>query len=192
MLPPPTPLRSQPNEPGDVHTSPARPSNPLRSIEPESRAHQPSPIQEPADDLTAWFLSAKRSLSSITLCSRAHDLVDAARSALQEASVVSSRCVFLRASLQDQLNIASQVNRMMHTTQDVARVEFEVCLRIYTPFETSLPCPYFEPEKKKRPRAVQIHPDSYGACRCNISVSGRGRSKAVGRMVQREVDIGMR
>ncbi|KAA8904403.1 autophagy-related protein 17 [Sphaerosporella brunnea] len=80
------------------------------------------------EDLTNWFLNAKRSLSSITLCTRAHQLVDNARQALQEASIVSARCVFLRTSLQDQLKIADQVNRMVHTTKDAARTEFEKTL----------------------------------------------------------------
>jgi hypothetical protein len=34
--------------------------------------------------------------------------------------------VFLRKSLQDQLKIANQVNRMVHVTKDAARAEFEV------------------------------------------------------------------
>jgi hypothetical protein len=92
------------------------------------RAATPQQLQQQTDaDLTNWFLNAKRSLSSITLCSRAHQLVDNARQALQEASIISSRCVFLRKSLQDQLKIANQVNRMVHVTKDAARAEFEVC-----------------------------------------------------------------
>jgi len=81
----------------------------------------------PRDSLTNWFLDAKRSLGSVSLCTRAHVLVDSARAALQEASIVSSRCVFLRAALQEQLTIADQINRMVHTAKDAAREEFEVC-----------------------------------------------------------------
>jgi autophagy-related protein 17 len=107
------------------------PPPPLRSDSPRiDNHHSPNPVEThvPPADLTTWFLNAKRSLSSITLCSRAHLLVDSARAALQEASVISSRCVFLRASLQDQLTIAGQINRIMHTTQKAAREEFEVCM----------------------------------------------------------------
>lgn len=77
-------------------------------------------------DLTTWFLNAKRSLSSVGLCARANSLVDSARVALQEATVISSRCVFLRNALQDQLVFAIQINRMMHSTRDASRTEFEV------------------------------------------------------------------
>lgn len=79
-------------------------------------------------DLTTWFLDAKRSLSSIGLCARAKTLVNSARVALQEATVISSRCVFLRNSLKDQLNVAIQINRMMHSTRDTSRAEFEKML----------------------------------------------------------------
>ncbi|KAF8251379.1 APG17-domain-containing protein [Wilcoxina mikolae CBS 423.85] len=107
------------------------PPPPPRSDSPHTdNLHSPNPVEThaPPADLTTWFLNAKRSLSSVALCSRAHVLVDSARAALQEASVISSRCVFLRASLQDQLTIAGQINRMIHTTQDAARVEFEKTL----------------------------------------------------------------
>lgn len=80
----------------------------------------------PPDSLTTWFLDAKRSLNSVSLCTRAHVLVDSARAALQEASIVASRCGFLRTALQEQLTIADQINRMVHTTKDGAREEFEV------------------------------------------------------------------
>ncbi|KAF8527819.1 autophagy-related protein 17 [Trichophaea hybrida] len=110
MSPPPPPPRSD-----SPHTDNLHPPNPAET-------------HAPPADLTTWFLNAKRSLSSVALCSRAHVLVDSARAALQEASVISSRCVFLRASLQDQLTIAGQINRMIHTTQDAARMEFEKTL----------------------------------------------------------------
>ncbi|KAI5843236.1 autophagy protein Apg17-domain-containing protein [Tricharina praecox] len=82
----------------------------------------------PPDSLTTWFLDAKRSLNSVSLCTRAHVLVDSARAALQEASIVASRCGFLRTALQEQLTIADQINRMVHTTKDGAREEFEKTL----------------------------------------------------------------
>lgn len=97
----------------------------------EMARHQSSSPQEA--DLTTWFLRAKRSLSSVALCTQAHDLVEGARTALHEASVISSRCVFLRASLADQLAVASQIHKMMHSTQEAARVEFEVCLPALLP-----------------------------------------------------------
>ncbi|KAH8153140.1 uncharacterized protein LAJ45_02727 [Morchella importuna] len=62
------------------------------------------------------------------LCARAKTLVNSARVALQEATVISSRCVFLRNSLKDQLNVAIQINRMMHSTRDTSRAEFEKML----------------------------------------------------------------
>lgn len=86
-----------------------------------------SPEPEPTvDDLTNWFLAAKRSLSSMTLCQQANVLVDTAKAAIQEASVISARCVFLRNSLQDQLNIARQVSKMVQMRQDQLRGEFQV------------------------------------------------------------------
>lgn len=62
------------------------------------------------------------------MCSRAHVLVDSARAALQEAAVISSRCMFLRTALQDQLTIAGQVNRMIHNTQKSFKTTFEKTL----------------------------------------------------------------
>ncbi|KAI5815839.1 autophagy-related protein 17 [Pyronema omphalodes] len=77
-------------------------------------------IHIPPEELTTWFLNAKRSLTHVTLCSRAHVLVDNARGALQEANVISSRCGFLRSNLGDQLRISKEINKMMHKTTDVA------------------------------------------------------------------------
>ncbi|KAI5781224.1 autophagy-related protein 17 [Geopyxis carbonaria] len=99
-----------------------------RSSTPVVGGSGPAGASSESADLTTWFLNAKRSLSSITLCERAHVLVDSARAALQEASVISARCLFLRNALQDQLTIAGQVSRMMRSTQNVFRTEFEKTL----------------------------------------------------------------
>src|SRR5437660_519919 len=82
----------------------------------------------PTGDITTWFINAKRSLTSISLCTRANDLVDAARVALQEGTVIASRCVFLRRALQDQLSVVKQINEVMHSSRETARCEFQVRL----------------------------------------------------------------
>ncbi|KAL7276455.1 Autophagy-related protein 17 [Rhizina undulata] len=91
----------------------------------------PSPTPETSSasvDLTTWFLDAKRSLSSVALCSRANSLVDFARQALHDATVVSARCIFLKNALQDQLVFARRINQMMHGQRESSRVEFEKTL----------------------------------------------------------------
>lgn len=93
------------------------------SVPADARPGSPEPT---VDDLTNWFLAAKRSLSSVTLCQQANILVDTAKAAIQEAAAISARCVFLRNSLQDQLNIAGQVSRMVQSRQDQLRGEFQV------------------------------------------------------------------
>lgn len=108
------------------------PAAAVGSPRPGSSPVPPPPAESVAApaELTNWFLNAKRSLSSVALCSRAHVLVDSARAAIQDASVISARCVFLRNSLADQLAIARQINRMMHASQDSFRGEFEVRLAV--------------------------------------------------------------
>lgn len=89
------------------------------------------------DDLTAWFLSAKRSLTSVGLCHDANELVDTARAAIQEASIISARCVFLRNSLQDQLGIAGQIESAMKRRMEAGK-EDVVVLSLYLGFTAHL------------------------------------------------------
>ncbi|KAG0137087.1 autophagy-related protein 17 [Tuber indicum] len=103
-------------------SSPPPPSLPVSASEAAAGAVGAPPQSV---DLTNWFLDAKRSLASVALCARANSLVDSARGALQEAAIVSSKCLFLRNTLQDQLLVVIRVNRMMHSVREASKSDFE-------------------------------------------------------------------
>ena len=117
------------NDPGMPLSKPMDSSSSAPSSRHESEAstpHLPPPDNDNPPDLTSWFLNAKHALASAQLCASAHVLVDDARAHLQEASVISTRCIFLRNAPQEQVAIAGQVGRVMQSAQDGARQEFEV------------------------------------------------------------------
>lgn len=95
-------------------------------IIPAAADDQDLPHEASIDDLTAWFLDAKRSIFTHGLCHEANELVDTARAAIQEASVVSARCVFLRNSLQDQLAIAGHIEAAMKRRMELGKEDVVV------------------------------------------------------------------
>lgn len=107
--------------------SPSSPSPPSLPVSASQAAVGAAGASPQSVDLTNWFLDAKRSLASVALCARANSLVDSARGALQEAAIISSKCLFLRNALQDQLLVAIRVNRMMHSVREASKSDFEVC-----------------------------------------------------------------
>lgn len=81
------------------------------------------------DALISHLLAAKRSLSSISHVWRANEIVTAARSALEESVVVSSRTSFLRRGLNNQLRLLSNVRSEVEEISSRGREEFSEALQ---------------------------------------------------------------
>lgn len=81
------------------------------------------------DTLISHLLAAKRSLSSINHVWRANEIVTAARSALEEGVVVSSRTSFLRRGLNNQLRLLYSVRSEVEEISFRGRAEFSEALK---------------------------------------------------------------
>ncbi|KAJ5949287.1 hypothetical protein N7454_000871 [Penicillium verhagenii] len=90
------------------------------SVEPKAMPH--------LDTLIAHLLAAKRSLSSISHVWRANEIVTAARSALEDSVVVSSRTGFLRRGLDNQLRLLYNVRLEVEEISHRGREEFSGAL----------------------------------------------------------------
>ncbi|KAJ5777582.1 hypothetical protein N7520_000828 [Penicillium odoratum] len=80
------------------------------------------------DTLISHLLAAKRSLSSISHVWRANEIVTAARSALEDSVVVSSRTGFLRRGLDNQLRLLFNVRSEVEKISYRGREEFSEAL----------------------------------------------------------------
>ncbi|KAJ5637739.1 hypothetical protein N7490_007618 [Penicillium lividum] len=80
------------------------------------------------DTLISHLLAAKRSLSSISHVWRANEIVTAARSALEDSVVVSSRTGFLRRGLDNQLRLLFNVRSEVEEISYRGREEFSEAL----------------------------------------------------------------
>ncbi|KAJ5564373.1 hypothetical protein N7513_000615 [Penicillium frequentans] len=80
------------------------------------------------DTLISHLLAAKRSLSSISHVWRANEIVTAARSALEDSVVVSSRTGFLRRGLDNQLRLLFNVRSEIEEISYRGREEFSEAL----------------------------------------------------------------
>lgn len=81
------------------------------------------------DTLVSHLLAAKRSLSSINHVWRANEIVTAARAALEESVVISSRTGFLRRGLNNQLRLLYNVRTEVEGISHRGRQEFSEALR---------------------------------------------------------------
>ncbi|KAJ5585579.1 Autophagy-related protein 17 [Penicillium hispanicum] len=101
----------------------------LSGAGPDQRDH-PEPATMPhLDTLISHLLAAKRSLSSINHVWRANEIVTAARSALEESVVVSSRTGFLRRGLNNQLRLLYDVRTEVEEISHRGRQEFSEALK---------------------------------------------------------------
>ncbi|KAJ5627310.1 hypothetical protein N7528_004737 [Penicillium herquei] len=81
------------------------------------------------DTLITHLLAAKRSLTSINHVWRANEIVTAARSALEESVVLSSRTSFLRRGLNNQIHILFNVRSEVEDISYRGREEFSEALK---------------------------------------------------------------
>ncbi|KAK6543882.1 autophagy protein 17 [Orbilia ellipsospora] len=79
-------------------------------------------------DLTNWFLNAKRSLNSVTYCTRGNEIINTTRNALIDASIMSSRATFLQNGIKDELKLLQNANSLMENQREAARKEFQASL----------------------------------------------------------------
>ncbi|KAJ5280737.1 Autophagy-related protein 17 [Penicillium angulare] len=94
-----------------------------------SETREPTNAMPQLDALISHLLAAKRSLSSISHVWRANEIVTAARSALEESVVVSSRTSFLRRGLHNQLRLLHDVRSEVEEISFRGREEFSEALQ---------------------------------------------------------------
>lgn len=81
------------------------------------------------EDLVAYLVASKRSLSSINHVWRANEIVTTARSALEESVIVTARSGFLCRGLNEQLRLLYGVRAEVEEISRRGRAEFEDALK---------------------------------------------------------------
>jgi autophagy-related protein 17 len=81
------------------------------------------------DTLISHLVAAKRSLSSIYHVSRANEIVNTARSALEESVIVSARTGFLRRGQKNQIRLLYNVRAEIENISHRGRAEFASVLK---------------------------------------------------------------
>ncbi|KAH8690180.1 putative kinase activator [Talaromyces proteolyticus] len=92
----------------------------------------PSLVEEPKshlDTLISYLVAAKRSLSSIYHVSRANEIVNTARTALEESVIVSARTGFLRRGQKNQIRLLYKVRTEIENISHRGRAEFASVLK---------------------------------------------------------------
>ncbi|KAF3938275.1 hypothetical protein ABW19_dt0206649 [Dactylella cylindrospora] len=84
--------------------------------------------QRNVSDLTNWFLNAKRSLNSVTYCTRGNEIITSTRNALIDASIMASRATFLQSGIRDELKLLRHAKSVMDNQRDAAWKEFQSSL----------------------------------------------------------------
>ncbi|OIW33653.1 hypothetical protein CONLIGDRAFT_186740 [Coniochaeta ligniaria NRRL 30616] len=95
---------------------------PSRSPSAEPDSHNPDSV--PVEVLVSHLLAAKRSLSSISLVLRGHELATRARQLHEEAVVLSAQTAFLRRGITEQVRVLLKVRRGMKVAYDGKTREF--------------------------------------------------------------------
>ncbi|KAF3906533.1 hypothetical protein ABW20_dc0107459 [Dactylellina cionopaga] len=85
-------------------------------------------LQRNVADLTNWFLNAKRSLNSVTYCTRGNEIINSTRNSLIDASIMASRATFLQSGIKDELKLLLHAKTLMENQREVARKDFEASL----------------------------------------------------------------
>lgn len=83
----------------------------------------------PVDTLVNHLLAAKRSLSSMTLVLRGHEIATQARSSFEDASILAAHAGFLRAAVLDQATILVRLRRRLQETYDWGSRDFRQLVR---------------------------------------------------------------
>jgi autophagy-related protein 17 len=92
------------------------------SAEPQHQSHDPDSV--PVEVLVEHLLAAKRSLSSIALVLRGHELATHARQLHEEAVIFSAQTVFLKRGISEQIRLLWKVRRGMKAAYDGKTREF--------------------------------------------------------------------
>lgn len=88
---------------------------------------QPVPTDEPAsqlDTLISYLVAAKKSLSSIYHVSRADEIVNTARNALEQSAILSAKIGFLRRGQKQQIQLLYDVRDEVENISHRGRSEF--------------------------------------------------------------------
>lgn len=83
----------------------------------------------PVDTLVNHLLAAKRSLSSMNLVLRGHELATHARASHEGASVLAAQAGFLRSAVLDQAAILVRLRRTLQGTYDWGKRDFKTLVR---------------------------------------------------------------
>ena len=108
-------------------SSSARTHSRQASRSPSIEAHQQSPGDPdavPVEVLVEHLLAAKRSLSSIALVLRGHELATRARQLHEEAVILSAQTAFLKRGINEQVRLLLRVRRGMKVAYDAKTREF--------------------------------------------------------------------
>ncbi|KAF5021297.1 hypothetical protein F66182_6695 [Fusarium sp. NRRL 66182] len=103
-------------------------SNSTSNSRSRSFAHQDADPNAPSisvDTLVNHLLVAKRSLSSMTLVLRAHEIANAARQSHEDVAILAAQAGFLRTSILDQAAILVRVRRSLQSTYDWGKKDFK-------------------------------------------------------------------
>ncbi|KAM5351041.1 hypothetical protein ACJ41O_003764 [Fusarium nematophilum] len=99
-----------------------------RSFEDDNADHPGTPSIS-IDTLVNHLLVAKRSLSSMTLVLRAHEIANEARQSHEDVAVLAAQAGFLRTSILDQAAILVRVRRSLQATYDWGKRDFKVLVK---------------------------------------------------------------
>lgn len=99
----------------------ASPSSPS----PNASIHEPASL----DTLVAYFVAAKRSLSSTKQVWRADEIVRQARRLVEEHAVLKAKNTFVRTGVDEQVNVLHSVGTGLETVGREAQVDFQTVLR---------------------------------------------------------------
>lgn len=102
--------------------SPPASTSPSASASPNSSMHNPPTIER----LVSHYLSAKRSLSSISHVRRANDMVTNARALIEESAILQAKNVFVRRGVDQQLGVLRHVRESVDRVGEDAEVQFKV------------------------------------------------------------------
>jgi autophagy-related protein 17 len=91
-----------------------------------SQAHSMTQDLVPLEALVSHLLASKRSLSSISTVWRANEIVTSARSALEESVILSSKTIYLRDGISEQVKVLRMVRGGIENVYKEGQREFEV------------------------------------------------------------------
>lgn len=87
--------------------------------------------KEPSlEQLVSCFVSAKRSLSSVTHVWRANEIVNNARSLLEENAVLTAKNKYIRRTVQDRVNNLRAIQYGVDQIGSDIQTEFEVIVTL--------------------------------------------------------------